>query len=142
MNKVHYSSKRKDWETPKDLFDKINMSYNFTLDVCASKQNSKCKRYIDKKANGLLLPWQGEICWMNPPYGREIKQWIKKAYIECQKGATIVALLPARTDTSWFHDFIYNHNFIEIEFLRGRIKFVGAKYSAPFPSMIVTFWNQ
>lgn len=125
------------WSTPQDLFDRLNATYNFTLDVCAIPENAKCKRYLTPEIDGLSVAWDG-ICWMNPPYGRAIKLWVEKAYLESQRGCIVVALLPARTDTDWFHRWIYSKG-LKIEFVRGRIVFGGAKWNAPFPSMIVEF---
>ena len=135
---VMFSSKTEDWETPQHIFDMLNEELGpFTLDVCASSENAKCERYFTKGQNGLIQDWGGNTCWMNPPYGREIGKWIKKAYLVSQKPNTrVVCLLPARTDTRWFHDYCANG---EIWFIRGRLKFGGAKTSAPFPSMIVLF---
>lgn len=133
------SSELPNWATPQDLFDKLNAKYGFTLDVCAEDWNAKCDRYFTKETDGLSQDWQG-VCWMNPPYGREIKEWMKKAVQAWKAGATVVCLVPARTDTAWWHDYAMQG---EIEFLRGRIKFVhpnGAdSQSAPFPSAIVVF---
>jgi site-specific DNA-methyltransferase (adenine-specific) len=146
MNEVHYSSKNKEWETPNSLYKPLEKEFNIMLDVCATEENKKCALYFNKKLNGLTSDWRivGEFgklgkvaCWMNPPYGREIGAWVKKADKEKRRGVTTVALLPARTDTKWFHDYIYNK--AEIRFLKGRIRFVDAKASAPFPSMIVIF---
>ena len=135
---VMFSSKTDEWETPQDLFDELDKEFNFVLDVCATSQNTKCVCYFNKELDGLKQNWaEFGSCWMNPPYGREIGKWVKKAYEESQRGATVVCLLPARTDTRWFHDYIYGK--AEIRFLRGRIKFVGAENSAPFPSMIVIY---
>ena len=145
VNKGLFSSKSVEWETPQILFDALNHEFGFTLDVCASEKNFKCEKYFDIKTNGLTQDWSGNICWMNPPYGREIGKWVAKAAKEARNGATVVCLLPARTDTRWFHDFIWDYinsiprSGVEIRFLKGRIKFVGAKNSAPFPSMIVIF---
>ena len=133
---VHFSSKKNDWETPQDFFDKYDKMYGFELDVCASEYNKKCDNYFDIEQDGLEQNWGEKICWMNPPYGREIGKWVKKAFEESKKGATVVCLLPSRTDTRWFHDYCING---DIEFIRGRLKFVGAKNAAPFPSMIVVF---
>lgn len=138
MNSILFLSKKHNWETPQDFFDRYDRQYHFEIDVCATKKNAKCKKYFTKKNNGLKQSWKG-VCWMNPPYGREIGRWVSKAWHEAQKGNTIVALLPARTDTKWFHDWIYKMYGVDIEFLKGRLKFVGAKDSAPFPSMIVIF---
>lgn len=133
---VHFSSKKTDWATPQDLFDRLNGVWNFTLDVCASDGNAKCKRYFTETDDGLSKEWSGEVCWMNPPYGRAIKNWIKKAYDESQKGATVVCLIPSRTDTVYWHEYVMKG---EVEFLKGRLKFGGAKAGAPFPSAIVVF---
>ena len=141
MNKqVMFSSKSDCWETPQDLFDKLNRQYKFNLDVCALEENAKCKDYFTPEIDGLAQEWHG-VCWMNPPYGREIVKWIKKAYEEAMRkgNCTVVALLPARTDTKWFHEYIYEMNGVSVEFIKGRLKFGGATNSAPFPSMIVKF---
>jgi phage N-6-adenine-methyltransferase len=137
MDKVHYSSEKSDWETPQDLFDELNREFNFTLDVCADHENAKCDRYITKDDDTLVQSWLDKSCWMNPPYGREIGKFIKKAYEESRRGCTVVCLLPARTDTKWFHDHILGK--AQIRFLKGRLTFVGGKYPAPFPSMIVIY---
>jgi site-specific DNA-methyltransferase (adenine-specific) len=125
-----------DWETPDELFKKLNDEFHFTLDVCANKSNHKCERYFTEQDDALLQEWHG-VCWMNPPYGRSIKYWMKKAYQESQRGATVVCLVFARVDTAWFHEWVYGK--AEIRFLRGRVRFKGAKSSAPFPSMIVIY---
>lgn len=146
MQSVHFQSGNKEWETPEAFFKPYEKEFNIKLDVCATAENAKCKAFFDKKINGLHASWamvhdlvrDGEVaCWMNPPYGRGIEKWVKKAYDEALKGVTTIALLPARTDTSWFHNHIYNKH--EVRFLKGRIKFVDAEGSAPFPSMIVVF---
>jgi len=139
MNKdLMFSSATDQWATPQDFFDRLNDIYHFTLDPCASAENAKCKKYFTIEEDGLRQSWAGETAFMNPPYGRDIKFWISKAYIESQfAGTTVVALLPARTDTRWFHDFIYKKH--EFDLLKGRLKFGGSKNSAPFPSMIVIF---
>lgn len=137
---VHFSSKTDEWETPQNIFDDLNKEFDLHLDVCATSGNAKCYNYFykhggDRFRDGLAQDWSGKRCWMNPPYGREIGKWIEKA---ATGGAEIVvALLPARTDTKWFHEYIYNK--AEIRFLKGRLKFGDSKNSAPFPSMIVIF---
>lgn len=136
INKGLFMSNRKDWETPQSFFNELDKEFNFNTDVCAVAENAKCRHFFNPEQDGLKQEWKG-TCWMNPPYGREIGKWVKKAHEEAQKGATVVALLPARTDTSWFHDYIYNKH--EIRFIRGRIKFEGSQWNAPFPSMIVVF---
>lgn len=138
MNPVLFSSKKNEWETPQALFDELDREFGFTLDVCALPENAKCDLFFNPETDGLSQSWKGHTCWMNPPYGKEIGRWVEKAYHESkQNGTTVVCLLPARTDTRWFHDYIYGK--AEIRFLRGRIKFVGAENSAPFPSMIVIY---
>jgi len=134
-----FSSKTDLWSTPNDLFEKYNDIFNFNTDVCAISDNAKCQHFFSPEQNGLIQDWRGS-CWMNPPYGRTIGKWIEKASTEQRNnGTTVVCLLPARTDTRWFHEFIYNKPNVTIELLRGRIKFGGHKNCAPFPSMIVIF---
>lgn len=135
MNDALFSSKTCEWETPAYLFEEYNYKYHFDLDVCATNENAKCLRYFTKEEDGLRQEWRG-VCWMNPPYGREIGKWVEKAYKSALKGATVVCLLPARTDTSWWHDYCMKG---QIEFIRGRVKFGNSKHGAPFPSAIVIF---
>jgi len=132
MNKGLYTSNKDDWETPQELFDELNKEFNFTLDPCCNKDNAKCDKFYTKEDDGLSKDWSGEMVFMNPPYGREIVKWVEKA-----SKYNVVALLPSRTDTRWFHDYIYNK--AEIRFIKGRLKFSDSKNSAPFPSMIVIF---
>jgi len=134
--KVHFMSTTDQWATPQYFFDKYNFIYNFTLDVCADHTNNKCSEYFTKEMDGLKQSWKGHTCWMNPPYGREIGKWVKKAYEESLEGTTVVCLLPSRTDTKWFHDYCVKGS---IEFIKGRLKFGNSKNSAPFPSMVVIF---
>ena len=131
-----FSSKTDLWATPQDLFNEVDNEFHFDLDVCALPENAKCKRYFSPEMDGLKQDWTG-VCWCNPPYGREIGKWVEKAYNTSLNGYTVVMLLPARTDTKWFHNFIYN--IAEIRFLKGRLKFGNCNNSAPFPSMIVVF---
>ena len=133
-----FSSKTDLWSTPQDFFDELDSEFGFTLDPCATKENAKCQKYYTEEDNGLLQDWGGEVVFCNPPYGRVIKDWVKKAHHESKKpGTTVVMLIPARTDTRYFHDFIYGQ--AEIRFLQGRLKFGAAKNAAPFPSMVVVF---
>lgn len=132
---IHFSSKSYELETPQWLFDKYDKLYNFDIDVCATSENAKCKKFFTKEDDGLRQVWSGS-CWMNPPYGREIGKWIAKAYSSSIEGATVVCLVPARTDTAWWHDYAMKG---KIEFLRGRIKFSNCDNPAPFPSAIVVF---
>lgn len=131
-----FSSRTCEWETPQDLFDSLNAVYGFDVDVCATPQNAKCRKFYTVEQDGLSQEWHG-TCWMNPPYGRGIGAWVRKAYETAESGAgTVVCLLPARTDTAWWHDYCMKG---KIEFIRGRLKFGGCANSAPFPSAIVTF---
>ena len=136
---VHFSSIKQDWSTPWEFFKAQEESYGpFDLDVCATTENSKCLNFYTPEQDGLNQPWVGR-CWMNPPYGRGIEHWVKKATEEVQKQAEcVVCLLPARTDTAWWHNYVERHA-VSIVFIRGRITFEGAKNSAPFPSAIVIF---
>ena len=128
-----FSSKSDLWETPQDLFDELDKEFHFNLDVCALPENTKCAAYYTPEIDGLSQPWYGR-CWCNPPYGRGVGAWVQKAALSALAGATVVMLLPARTDTKWFHDYIYKR--AEIRFIRGRLKFGGCSNSAPFPSMV------
>ena len=146
-----FSSKSDEWETPQDFFDKLNEEFHFTLDPCATHENHKCDKYYTKEDDGLSKDWTGETVFCNPPYGRVIGKWVEKCYKENLKGVTVVMLIPARTDTSWFHKYIYNNPNVEIRFLKGRLKFINrlllscnenGEYKlspAPFPSMVVVF---
>jgi phage N-6-adenine-methyltransferase len=137
MNAGMYSSATDEWETPQAFFDEVNEEFGLDLDVCATAQNKKCRNWISRDLDGLSVQWFGN-CWMNPPYGKEIGKWVKKAYEESRRGVPlVVCLLPARTDTKWFHDYILGK--AEIRFIKGRLKFGGSKNSAPFPSMIAVF---
>lgn len=133
---VMFSSKTDLWATPQELFDELDKEFHFELDVCATPENAKCRKFYTKKQDGLAQPWTGRV-WCNPPYGREIGQWVRRAFFAAVAGATVVMLLPARTDTRWFHEYIYGK--AEVRFIRGRLKFGDARNSAPFPSMVVIF---
>jgi phage N-6-adenine-methyltransferase len=128
------------WETPPDFYDRLNAEFAFTLDVCASVENTKCGRFFTYHDDGLAQDWAGETCWMNPPYGREIGKWMGKAVAEAEKGATVVCLVPARTDTAWWHDYALRG---EVRYIRGRLKFGGGirtnpqSHNAPFPCAVV-----
>lgn len=132
---VHFSSATEMWATPQDFFDKYNKQFEFQTDVCASPENAKCENYYTEQMDGLAQNWSGP-CWMNPPYGRIIKACMRKAYESSLQGATVVCLVPARTDTAWWHEYAIKG---DIEFIRGRLKFGGHKNSAPFPSAVVVF---
>ena len=140
--KVHFSSNSNEWATPKGLFDILDEEFLFTLDPCATKDNAKCSKFYTQEDDGLSQDWSNERVFMNPPYGREIGKWIKKAYEEYEKGAIVVCLIPARTDTRYWHDYIFPH--AAIRFLKGRIKFENGNkpQSAPFPSAVVIFGEE
>ena len=136
INKVMYSSDKDDWETPQDLFDSIsNEIGGFDLDVAANAVNHKCQAYFTKENSAFENEWFGNV-WCNPPYGREIGKWVQKC--SEYKGLSVM-LIPARTDTKWFHDYIYHNPRAEFRFLRGRLHFNNSKNAAPFPSMVVIF---
>lgn len=133
---VHFSGIKDDWATPQDLFDKLDNEFDFTLDPCASEENAKCVNFYTAEQDGLTKDWKGERVFCNPPYNRyQIKKWVEK--MSNSDAEVVVGLLPARTNTSWFHDFVWNK--AEIRFIRGKITFGGYKWQAPFPSMIVVF---
>lgn len=132
--KTQFESENQEWETPNSLFVPLNNEFHFTLDVCALPHNARCEDYFTPSEDGLSQKWEG-TCWMNPPFGEKAK-WVKKAYEESQRGATVVCLLPARTNTNWWHDYCMKG---EIRFIRGRPKFKGAKHGLPQPLAIVIF---
>ena len=135
---VHFSSKKDDWGTPTAFFNELNQRFQgFDRDVCASAHNAKCKKFWTVEDDALSKTWKG-YCWMNPPYGRQIRHWVKKAYESAESGeATVVCLLPSRTDTTWWHDYVMKAE--TLWFIRGRLKFEGAQNAAPFPSVIAIF---
>ena len=150
--KTQFSSQRDNWETPQDFFDRYDRVYHFNLDAASSDENAKCEKHFTIKDDGLKQNWAGHTVWLNPPYGRQIGKWVQKAYEESLKpDTTVVCLLPARTDTKWFHDYCTKG---EITFVRGRLKFINRnlpsyredgkfqKSPAPFPSMVVIFDNR
>ena len=138
MNKVIFSSRSCEWETPQWLFDQLDEEFHFTIDVAANQENHKCDRYYTEEDDGLSKSWEGETVWLNPPYGLEVRRWMRKAWEEHkQHGITIVTLVPSRTDVAWFHDFVYGK--AEIRFIRGRLHFSNSKSPATFPSMIVIY---
>ena len=137
MNKVLFSSKKDNWETPQYLFDILDQEFHFTLDPCSDEFNHKCNKYFTEKENGLIQDWSNNVVFCNPPYGRKLYSWVEKAYQEAQKENTIVVLLiPSRTDTRYFHEFLYNKDNVDLYFIKGRLKFGNSIYGAPFPSLI------
>lgn len=137
-NDLMFSSKSDEWYTPDDFYENLDDEFHFNLDPCATEFNHKCDKYFTKEINGLSQKWGGYRVFCNPPYGRVIAEWVKKAYEESRAEDTLVVmLLPARTDTKWFHDYIYGK--AEIRFIKGRLKFSGCNNPSPFPSMVVIF---
>lgn len=141
MGKINpglYSSKTDMWATPKAFYDALNKEYHFELDPCCTADNAKCETFYTKDDDGLTKDWSGYRVWVNPPYGRSISAWVRKCYEESLKGTQIAVLLPARTDTAYFHDFVLGK--ARLEFIRGRLHFNESKQGAPFPSMLA-FYN-
>ena len=136
MNKSLLTSKSSEWSTPQSFFDTLDIEYHFNLYPCCTKANAKCRFYYTKKDDGLKHSWDGYRVFMNPPYGREIGKWVKKAYES--DAEVVVCLVPARTDTAWWHDYAMKG---QIRYIRGRLKFGGCKNNAPFPSAVVVFWK-
>ena len=134
---VHFSSATDEWPTPRWLFDALDAEFGFTLDPCATSENAKCAAYFTKLEDGLRQPWHPHRVFMNPPYGKAIGEWMAKAHATAKAGGLVVCLLPARTDTRWWHDHAMQAQ--EIRLLRGRITFEGGRYPAPFPSVIVVY---
>lgn len=136
---VHFSSKSNEWATPQAFFDELDREFHFTLDPCSTDDNCKCKNHYTLIDNGLEQNWGGQIVFCNPPYGRELPKWVEKCYRESRKPDTLVVMLiPARTDTRYFHEYIY-HRAREIRFIKGRLHFNESAPGAPFPSMVVVF---
>ena len=132
------SSKTDNWATPQDFFDNLNEEFHFTLDPCANEENHKCDLFFTKEQDGLTKDWGEHVVFCNPPYGKEIADWVRYSYEQSQKpNTTVVMLIPARTDTRYFHDYIYGK--AEIRFIKGRLKFGDATTAAPFPSMVVIY---
>lgn len=136
MNGALFSSAPVEWETPQGFFDRLDMKFEFTLDPCATSDNAKCARFFTKVEDGLAQPWDG-VVFVNPPYGRVIGKWVCKAYKESQRGAVVVMLIPSRTSTRWWHDWVMKAS--ELWFVKGRLRFGGASENAPFPSVVVVF---
>lgn len=137
MNAAVFSSASVEWETPREVFEALDAEFHFTLDPCSTHENAKCAKHYTREEDGLAQDWTGETVFCNPPYGREMPLWIEKCARHGAGGGVAVMLIPARTDTRAFHEFIYHK--AEVRFVRGRLKFGGSKNSAPFPSMIVIF---
>lgn len=141
MNNVHFSSKSNEWTTPQDFFDMLNDEFAFTLDAAATSENAKCVNYYDVETDALSQCWRGTV-WLNPPYGRKIGKWIRKAWEESQRGVEVVVLMPVRSDTPYWHDYVMRA--AEVRLVRGRLRFSDSSASAPFPCCVVVFrpWCQ
>jgi len=143
-----FSKQSDEWSTPQALFEALNAEFAFDLDAAADRKNAKCDDFLAR--NALSLDWDtyglcvGPSVFLNPPYSK-CREFIAKAAWEASKGCTVVCLVPSRTDTRWFHDHVWDRDRhrpqpgVEVRFLKGRLKFSGAKAGAPFPSMIVVF---
>ena len=130
------SSTTYEWTTPRDIFDELDAEFHFDLDVASTDENALCEKHYTEKEDGLSQEWAGSV-WCNPPYGREIGKWMRKA-AQSNEGGVTVCLVPARTDTAWWHDWIVGHA-TEVRFVRGRLKFGGSDNGAPFPSAVVIY---
>lgn len=150
MNPVHYSTGRDERETPQALFDELNAEFGFVVDAAATAENAKCPAWIPPETDGLRVSWaieagaRGGAVWCNPPYSK-LRAWVAKAHSEALAGATVVCLIPARTDTRAWHEYVWdgaNHRprpGVEVRFLKGRVRFAGMPAGAPFPSAVVVF---
>lgn len=136
MNPVVFSSKTSEWSTPQAFFDAVDAEFGFSLDAAASSENAKCPRYFTAEDDGLLQSWDG-VVWVNPPYGHAIGRWVRKCYQESQRGAVVVGLIPAKTETRWWHDYVMRSS--EVRLIRGRMRFSGSRINAPFPSALVVW---
>ncbi len=135
---TRFKSNTVEWPTPPETFDPLNAEFGFTMDVAATAENAKCEKFWTKEQDGLLQKWEG-VCWMNPPYGSQVPKWLKKAIKETENGVTTVCLIPARTNTGWFHDLCLNEKTAEVRFVRGRPKFGDATHGLPQPLAIVIY---
>jgi phage N-6-adenine-methyltransferase len=134
---VLFSSATDEWPTPQAFFDKLNRRHRFTLDPCATSDNAKCPLYFTREQDGLKQDWGTHRVFCNPPYGRTMRAWARKCFESSQRGALVVLLVTARTDTRWFHDWVRGK--AEVEFIRGRLKFGKADNCAPFSSMLAVY---
>jgi len=136
INQSIYSSKTDDWATPQQVFDKLNSEFGFTLDACATSDNAKCRIFFTKEQDGLAQSFGKNVVWVNPPYGKFIPQWVKHSYEQSRLGATVVMLIPCRTDTKWFHEYVTK---AEVRFFNKRLSFGDSKNKAPFPVCLAIF---
>lgn len=144
MNEIHFSTNSVEWSTPEWFFERLDKEFHFTLDPCATDENHKCEKYYTEKQDGLAQDWGGETVFCNPPYGKKLtEKWVKKCAEEAQKArTTVVLLIPARTDTKAFHEYLYNKENVELRFVRGRLKFGEKNQRAPFPSLVAVIRNK
>ena len=133
-----YSSRSEEWPTPQAFFDELDQEFNFTLDPCATRANAKCRTFFTKRQNGLDQDWGRHRVFCNPPYGRDMRQWARKCFEASRRGALVVLLAHARTDTRWFHEWVYGKAG-DIRFVKGRLRFGDGEQSAPFPSLVAVF---
>ena len=133
-----YSSRSEEWPTPQTFFDELNREFKFTLDPCATSENAKCNAYFTQQDDGLKQNWRRHRVFCNPPYGKAMREWARKCFEASQRGALVVLLAHARTDTRWFHDWVYGKAH-EIRFVRGRLRFGYGTQSAPFPSLVAIY---
>lgn len=133
-----YSCRSEEWPTPQDFFDTLNAEFAFTLDPCATPQTAKCRHYFTKADDGLLQDWGTHRVFCNPPYGRAMREWARKCHQSASRGATVVLLAHARTDTRWFHEWVYGKA-DELRFIKGRLRFGNGRQTAPFPSLVAVF---
>lgn len=138
IHEALYSSRSEEWPTPSSFYDKLNAEFHFTLDPCATKENATCAHFFTKEVDGLQQDWGAHVVFCNPPYGRAMRDWARKCCFASQAGATVVLLAHARTDTRWFHDWVYGKA-TEIRFVKGRLKFGAGTQSAPFPSLVAVY---
>lgn len=136
MKSVHFMSKTNEWATPAQVFNELDNEFSFTLDPCSTHENAKCTKHYTLEDDGLSKDWSSDVVFMNPPYGREIALWMRKAYEESTRGAVVVCLVPSRTDTNWWHNYAIHG---DIRFIKGRLKFGDSRSGAPFPSAVVIF---
>jgi len=143
VQETMFSSKSVEWETPEHFFNKLHQTYSFTLDPCSTSANAKCEKHYTKEQDGLSQDWGGHKVFVNPPYGRVMKEWVRKAFEESRKpDTTVVMLIPSRTDTRYWHNYCMKADLIY--FVKGRLHFKNkaedSKTSpAPFPSAVIVF---
>ena len=133
-----FSSRSEEWPTPQDFFDGLDAEFRFTLNPCATPESAKCETYFTKAQDGLEQDWRRHRVFCNPPYGKSMRDWARKCYEASRAGALVVLLAHSRTDTRWFHDWVYGKA-AEIRFVRGRLRFGGVKQAAPFPSLVAVY---